>query len=80
MPRKYWFEVRHGSSHRCGGEWDVYHVKAYNPEQAKELVKEVWDSDMKGAELRVTLAGDDWMYEKKFDNGVMLTKYDYWER
>ena len=80
MARKYWFEVRHGFTYRCGAEWDVYHVKAYNAEQAQKLVEEVFDKKKKGEDIKVEQVGEDWMYYQKFANGVMLTEHDYWSR
>lgn len=80
MARKYWFEVRHGFSYRCGAEWDVYHVKAYNAERAEQLVRDVFDKRKKGEDVKVEQVEEDWMYHKKFDNGVMLTELDYWSR
>lgn len=80
MARKYWFQVKHGFTYRCGAEWDVYHVKTYNAAKAEELVREVFDKRKKGEEVRVIQVDDDWMYQAKFDNGVFLTEYDYWSR
>ncbi len=80
MARKYWFQVRHGFNYRCGAEWDVYYVKAYNAERAKELVEPCLDSNKKGEKIEVKQAPEDWWYLEQYENGVYLVDHDYWSR
>lgn len=76
-----WYSVNIGWSYSCGGEYECYITKARSKNHAKEKVLEVHGELGSRDQIEVDkLTNDPTDTPRVYDNGVIYTHFDYWER